>query len=262
MIRQETDLLIQVEPIVRKAGDILLSYYGSDLTRRIKKLGGFVTEADIASEQYLMEQLAAIFPGVGFWAEESGSSCTGDYCWVIDPLDGTTNFSQNLPYFCISVALTYREIPQLAIVYRPLLNELFYAQRGKGAFLNGAPIKVSKPADLGRSILVVGLPYVDSKRFIPMIDTIRRIAPRAFAFRHFGAAALDQAYVACGRFDAVFFEDLAWWDVAAGMLLIQEAGGKVTDFEGNAIDASYKSFVASSEHIHALLQKMLQSHES
>lgn len=249
-----------IEQIVRGAGTTLLSYFNTPLTRKEKEAGGFVTEADLASEQYLIDRLQHIIPGAAFWAEESGKDGNdNDYCWVIDPLDGTTNFAHGLPYFCISVALTYRGVPQCGAIYQPLLNEFFYAQDGHGAFLNDIAIHVSRPQGLEECVLVVGLPYREDERFAPSIESIGRIAPHAFAFRHFGAAALDLAYVACGRFDAIFLENLSWWDIAAGILLIQEAGGVVTDFSGKLVRDDYKSCVAASEPIHKVLREMLHS---
>ncbi len=256
----QTDICKAVEPIIRNAGDILLSYFHNytTLTCREKEAHGFVTEADEASEEYLINELAKLSPDIAFFAEESGKRGEGDYCWVIDPLDGTTNFAHGLPYFCISVALTHKNIPVWGAVFQPLTNEFFYAQRGKGAFRNGAQMRVSRPEGLQKSLVVVGLPYAKNESFLQLLEKIRVIAPKTYAFRHLGAVALDQAYVASGRLDGLFFRDLAWWDVAAGMLLIQEAGGKVSDFAGKAIDPDYTSFVAAGQPIYQKLFALLQ----
>ena len=237
-----------LEPIVRQAGVILLSYYGKVLTRQEKKNHGFVTEADYASENYLIDQLAKVLPEASFFAEESGRSGGNDYCWVIDPLDGTTNFAYKLPYFCISVALTYKGKAEVGIVYQPLTNELFFAEQGKGAFFNGERIRVSLPKCFNNSLVAMGLPCQFLKR--KQLLKAEQIAQQAYGVRHFGSIALDLAYVACGRMDGVFFAYLAWWDVAAGMLLIEQAGGIVTDFSGQPVLEDCVSCIAGSKMVH------------
>ncbi len=250
-------LLLQIEPIVRQAGDILLSYFGGKLERKMKDGNSWVTQADLESEKFLISEIGKAFPGTAFFAEESGVSGQGDYCWVIDPLDGTTNFVQGLPYFCISVALTYQNKPIFGVVYRPLLNEFFHAYQGQGAYLNDVRIHI-KQQELDKSVLVVGLPYAKTKRYSKIVDSLGAIAPHAYAFRHFGAAALDLAYVARGSLDGVFLIDLGWWDVAAGMILIQEAGGFVTDFTGKPVNQDFTTFVAGGQKIHAQLIGLLK----
>src|SRR5262249_50711623 len=146
------------------------------------------------------------------------------------------------PYFCISVALTYNDEPVWAGVYQPITKEFFYAAKGKGAFLNEKPIRVSQTDSLKKSIIAIGIPYAKTPEFKQVIKGLDRVAPVTDAIRHMGAAALDQAYVAAGRFDGVFFEQLGWWDIAAGMLLIQEAGGIVTTFEGGKVDRQWVSY--------------------
>ena len=222
-----------VEPLIRKAGDILLSYFGKNNLRSNEKAGnnGSVTEADLHSEQFLIESLRTVFPETSFFAEESGISGDSDYCWVIDPLDGTTNFEHRIPYFCISIALTYKQVPQFAMVYQPLQDELFCAYRGAGALCNGVPISVSGKS-VDRAIVVVGLPYEKTERCNCLFQLARRVVSEVYAVRHFGAVALDMAYLARGSVDGLFLIDLGWWDIAASMLLIEEAGGKVADFQG------------------------------
>jgi myo-inositol-1(or 4)-monophosphatase len=249
-----------LELIMRAAGDIVLSYMSQaqQLTRMHKEGNGFATQADIASEEFLIEQLHKLLPEAGFIAEESGSSNTNSSLqWVIDPLDGTTNFSQGLPYFCISVALTKDSVPIIAAIYQPLLNEFFYAQQGKGAWLNGQRIQVSTATKLEDAVVAVGLSYLRRPRG-PLLGVLSTIAKKTFAVRNFGAAALDLAYVACGRLDGVFFTHLSWWDVAAGILLIQQAGGQISDFSGESITPSYVSCVAGSPIIYQGLIKELK----
>jgi len=252
-------LLKTVEPIVRNAGDILLSYFGNDDLKREEKEGkGSVTEADMHSERYLIAELTKAFPETSFIAEESGESGQGEYCWVIDPLDGTTNFERGLPYFCISVALTYKGAPLFGIVYQPLLNELFHAYKGKGAFCNGKRLQVTSKQALEGSVLVIGLPYAKTERYQQLVRSLQDLAVQVYAFRFFGAAALDLAYVACAGLEGVLFVDLGWWDVAAGMLLVQESGGLVTDFEGSEVTSSFTSLIAAGKPVHEKLKKVLK----
>lgn len=248
------NLAQSVEPIIRKAGEILLSYYQKQLTWKEKEDKGFVTEADIASERYLIDSLKSIISEASFFAEESGKSGpkSSEYCWVIDPLDGTTNFAYGIPHFCISIALTHLHKPVFGMIYVPITNELFYAQKGKGAFLNGTKIHVSQRS-LQKSLLLVGLPYTKGETFLSVMRHLEMVSKHTYAFRHFGAIAIDQAYLACGRADGLFFEDLAWWDIAAGILLIQEAGGRVTTYQNQEVTPTYRSYVAAHETLHARL---------
>ncbi len=246
-----------LEKIMIRAGDLLLDYFNNGFTSKIKSGGGLVTNADIATEQFLKSELGALVPGAAFYAEESGRSGTGDYCWVIDPLDGTNNFAHKLPYFCISVALTYRGIAQVGAIYQPLMKELFYAQRGGGAYLNGTTTKISATRSLEQSMLLIGLPYAKDATYNRLLEKVQVLGPKSFAIRHMGAAALDCAYVASGRLDGLFLANLAWWDVAAGVLLMEEAGGMVTDFEGKLIDENYRSLVAGGPSVYQELRKLL-----
>ena len=148
------DLLSRVEPIVKQAGDILRSYFtqARSLKRQVKNGAGFVTEADLASEKFLIEKLSQVLPQADFCAEESGVSGNGDYCWVIDPLDGTTNFAHGVPHFCISVALAYKNQSICGAIYQPLLDEFFWAEQGKGAWLNGKKIEVTQLINLAQKM--------------------------------------------------------------------------------------------------------------
>lgn len=250
----QADLQHKVEPIVRKAGEILLSYFQKQLVWKDKGSHGFVTEADLAVEDFLIKSLELLIPGVDFFAEESGERNNGsDYCWVIDPLDGTTNFAYGLPYFCISVALTYKQKPVFGMIYQPLLDELFYAERAKGAFLNGQRIKIAESRPMEKTLLMVGFPYSKGEEFVHVLQYLEKISKQTYAFRHLGAIALDLAYTACGRSDGIFFEGLGWWDVAAGTILIQEAGGMATTYSGGPITPEYESYVAANQRLHTQL---------
>lgn len=248
----------RLETIIKKAGKILLSYFGTQLSWNEKERFGFVTEADLASEKFLIEELGKLLPEAAFFAEESGQSGSGDYCWVIDPLDGTTNFAHQVPYFCISVALTYKERPIIAAIYQPLTDEFFYAEQGKGAFLNGSKMSVTGQQELAKSMVVIALPYAKNRQFKDLLDDMQRISPKTYAVRYFGAAALDLAFVAAGRLDGAFFEGLSWWDAAAGMVLIEESGGLVTNFDGGKIDPKYRSLVAANRYMHEKLLLLLK----
>ena len=214
---QYQDMREHLQDCIRQAGALAMSYYGNPLTLILKK-DGFATQADIAVEQFLMQQLGTILPEASFYAEESGQS--GDhhdgYCWVIDPIDGTTNFARGIPYFCISVALTFNGEPVLGIIYQPVLDELFYAQQSGGAWLNG--VRLSKPADKQGMKLVIA----------SLWSSGRKSVKRGYTLRYFGAAALDCAYLASGKLDGLEFGGVAWWDIAAGILLLKEAGLPVT----------------------------------
>jgi len=246
-----------LESILRQAGEILLDYFNTDFTVKKKPQAGLVTDADFASEKFIKAALADLVPGAAMLAEESGQSGSSDYCWVIDPLDGTNNFAHGLPYFCVSIALTYKGVPQIGGIYQPLLKELFYAQKNGGATLNGRPTKVSALPDLSESTILVGLPYAKDEAYKNILSKLQIIGPDSYSIRHMGAAALDCAYVASGRLDAVFFANLKWWDAAAGVLLIQEAGGIATDFNGQPVDKDYRSFVAANPDLHAQLRQIL-----
>ncbi len=246
---EHIDIIKSVEPIIRHAGSILLSYYQQPCSKSLKADSSIVTQADLESEAYLIKQLAQILPEASFFAEESGKSGDNDYCWVIDPLDGTTNFFQGLHHFCISVALTHNGTPIFGMVYQPLKDELFYAQQGKGAFLNGKKISMPTPEN-NKGIFVVGVPFMKEPYIGQFVKDMQCVSTQAHTLRIFGAIALDQAYVACGRIHGVVFRRFGWWDIAAGMLLIKEAGGIVTDFSGNEVTAGYTSFVGAHGLIH------------
>ena len=250
-------MIDKIEIIVREAGDILLSYFGKALTRNMKPDASFVTEADLASEEYLVKKLTELLPEAAVWGEETGKHGNGDYCWVIDPLDGTTNFAQGLPHFCISVALTLKDEPILGVIYAPYLNEMFIASED-GATLNGKPIHVADKNNLRDSFLIACLPYPEYEDYGQMIEKICLLLKKGYGFRILGAAALDIAYVACGRGDSIAFGGLKWWDVAAGKVLIEKAGGKVMDFEGGVVDKEFRTFVAGNELLCRELLKIIE----
>lgn len=248
----------ELEPIMRGAGELLLSFYGKKLKKTIKPKNGFATEADIASEQFLIAELKKLLPEASFYAEESGKSGSdSDYCWVIDPLDGTTDFAHQIPYWCISVALTHNTTPIMGAIYAPMQDEYFYAQQGKGAWCNGKPIQVSEPEKFSDALIGIGVPYATDER-LPVVKLAQKVVRQAFGVRYFGSIALDLANLASGRLDGVVLMHLAWWDVAAGIVILEEAGGKITDFEGNSLDPDYKTAFAGGKLVYTNLMNLVK----
>lgn len=248
-----------VERIIKQAGAIQLAYFKKALSleRHEKNGAGIVTQADLESERFLIQELGKLIPGADFYAEESGVSGNGEYRWVIDPLDGTTNFAHGLPHFCISIALTHHNEVVFGMIYQPVLDELFWAEKGQGAWLNGVKLQVSVADSLSKSLVVVVIPYSGFPYSQEFFTTMCSIVPTVYSFRHLGACALDLAYVAAGRLDGIFFAGLAWWDFAAGQLLIKEAGGIVTDFNRKPISITSQSCVAGGGRVHEDLTKLL-----
>ena len=202
-----------------------------------KKANDFVTEVDHAAEQAIIETLMAAYPGHGIWAEESGrehGAKDSEFVWIIDPLDGTTNFIHGLPIYCVSIALAVKGKVEQAVVFDPTRNDLFTATKGRGAFLNDRRLRVSKRTDLQQALVSTGFPYRMGDHFNQYLQLMGEVMQRTAGLRRPGAAALDLAYVAAGYTDAFFEKGLQPWDVAAGSLLVTEAGGLVGNFTGEA----------------------------
>lgn len=218
---------------VREAGELQRAYFRSErLTIDTKSnVSDVVTQVDRECEALLMSRIAEHFPGHAVLGEESGMHAVeSDYQWVIDPLDGTNNYSQGLPVFCISVGLKYKGVTTLGVVYAPYFDELFTAIRGEGAYLNGRPIHVSSKNELNRSVLGTGFPYDKDVHPLNNADNLSRILPHIRGVRRMGAAAYDLACVSAGFLDAYWELGLQEWDVCAGFLLVEEAGGIVRPF--------------------------------
>ncbi|MFQ5442524.1 MAG: inositol monophosphatase family protein [Thermodesulfobacteriota bacterium] len=210
-----------------------------------------VTEMDRRSEALLISEIKRRFPGHGVLTEESeGLESASGKRWIIDPLDGTTNYSHGFPVFCVSVAFEESAGVVSGVVYNPMLDELFTAQRGRGAALNGKKILVSKTASLGASLLATGFPYDLRTSKKNNFDHFKNFSLRAQAIRRAGAAALDLCYVAAGRFDGFWEMKLSAWDTAAASLIVTEAGGRVTDFKGNEFSNYQPECLASNGLIH------------
>jgi myo-inositol-1(or 4)-monophosphatase len=223
--------------------------------RRIEHKGGYatnlVTEIDKKSEEIIINKIKKHYPGHDFLGEESGyAKINSDYRWIIDPLDGTTNYAHGLPIFSVTIGLEYKNEIVLGVVYNPSLDELFTAEKGKGAWLNKKRIRVSKMKKLIESLVVTGFPYTINQNPEPEVTHFRNFIVESQAVRRLGSAALDLAYVACGRFDGFWEGTLNAWDMSAGVLLVTEAGGKWTDYEGKSSTVYTKQVLATNGLIH------------
>jgi myo-inositol-1(or 4)-monophosphatase len=220
----------------RRAGAIInrAAFDGTALAVRSKQANDFVTQVDQAAENAIIDIVRRAYPAHAILAEESGAtaSASADYRWVIDPLDGTTNFIHGFPQYCVSIALQHRGVTSHAVVYDPSRNELFTASRGGGAFLNERRMRVTRCPHLKEALLGTGFPFKELSRLDLYVRQLRTMMTTTAGVRRAGAAALDLAYVAAGRLDAFWEMGLSPWDMAAGALLIQEAGGLVGDFAG------------------------------
>lgn len=245
----------------RQAGAYLKEHSGKakQIDRKLGQETNLVTEIDRGSEAIVIERITKDFPGHTFLGEESGDHRNvSDYKWVIDPLDGTTNFTHGLPIFCVSIALEYKNEVLLGVIYDPNLDELFTAEKGKGAFLNGRPIRVSQTDTLIDSLLVTGFPYDIKDNPLHAVEHFENFLKVSQAVRRLGSAALDLCYTAAGRFDGFWEVRLNSWDMAAGVLIVQEAGGRWTDFEGNKSTIYIPQMLATNGIIHDQMVEVLQ----
>lgn len=242
----------------RGAG-VLKSHFGRITNVQKKSAIDLVTEADTAAEAIIIETIQAQFSDHRILAEESGlSKGSADNMWIIDPLDGTTNFAHQLAIFGISIAFALRGEIAVGVVLNPMSGELFTATSGKGAFLNGKPIKVSTTRRVSDSLLVTGFPYDLRDFFNPIMLRYRNCLKASRGVRRLGSAALDLCFVACGRFEAFWEQNLKPWDIAAGWLLVKEAGGVVTDYSNNPLTIDKKEILATNGLIHAEMLSLLK----
>lgn len=205
----------------------------SDRHTQLKKRNDLVTEFDWSSEQIIVDMIQTHFPTHRFMTEESGDiEGSEDYCWIIDPIDGTTNFARGVPHFAISIAMKYQDHMEVGVIYDPMRDEMFYAQRNRGAFLNGQAIQVSGHPHIQSALLGTGFPCKEATWVAPYMRCFEAIFPKSLGMRRAGAAALDLAYVACGRLDGFWEFDLNLWDIAAAQVIIAEAGGILVDCHG------------------------------
>ena len=219
----------------RRAGSIInrAALDGGGLEVRSKRMNDFVTKVDHAAEEAIIEIVRKAYPDHAVLAEESGETAgRAEYQWIIDPLDGTTNFIHGFPQYCVSIAIRHRDALAHGVIYDPNKNELFTASKGRGAFLNDRRMRVSKCLRLADALVGTGFPFKEMERVDQYAKQLRAIMTTSAGIRRAGAAALDLAYVACGRLDAFWELGLSKWDMAAGALMIQEAGGLVADLRG------------------------------
>jgi myo-inositol-1(or 4)-monophosphatase len=262
------------------AGRIHLAYFRQD--PRVEKKGpiDLVTAADVAAEQSFRSLISDRFPSHAVLGEEAGASGLSEaagasglseaagagratpaaarWRWIIDPLDGTTNFAHGLAFFCVSIALEVDGRTELAVVYDPVGKELFSAERGRGAWLNGEPLRVSNRNVLVDALLCTGFPYSIREEQARQVDVFAGVLGRARAVRRLGSAALDLSYVAAGRFDGFWEEQLHAWDIAAGVLIVEEAGGRVTGYDDEPIDLFAGRIVASNGPVHGAMLDVIR----
>jgi len=239
----------------------VLNHYLGNLTN-VRKKGpiDLVTEADIESEKVIIQTVRTRYPDHEFMAEESrlSRSVPSDYQWIVDPLDGTTNFTHQIPLFCVSIAFAVNGKVMVGVVLNPVSGELFTAVREKGATLNGNPIHVSDEKNISESLLVTGFPYNIAQDIEPTMGRFKNCLHAAQGIRRLGSAALDLCFVACGRFEGFWEENLKPWDTAAGYLIAEEAGARVTDFSGNPYTIDQKEILATNRLVHQEMQSLLE----
>lgn len=220
-----------------------------------KRQNDFVTEIDIKAEREIISMLQRSYPNHGIIAEETGHQEGDDYTWIIDPLDGTTNFIHGFPHFAVSIALVHKKRVEQAVIYNPISQELFTASRGEGAWLNNKRLRVSQRRSLDGALLGTGFPFLQDHNYDLYMKTLQAFMEKTAGIRRPGAASLDLAYVAAGRMDGFWEMDLKPWDIAAGALLVREAGGLVGEFDGGSEWLKTGNIVAASPKVyHNMLQ--------
>jgi myo-inositol-1(or 4)-monophosphatase len=244
---------------VKDAGKILLAHFSSVKQVKRKSQGNLVTDVDILSEKLLISFLKKEYPSFGIISEESNPSTSVDgYTWVIDPLDGTNNYTYGIPFFCVNVALVRDEDIMLGVTYDPMRNELFQAQRRKGSYLNESRIRISKLNSLQKSLVGLDLGYSQDMGQ-NMLETVNRLWGHVHCVRLMGSSSLGMAYVACGRVSLYFHRYLFPWDIASGLLLVREAGGEVVNWQGERAGFKDTELVASNLKLqHEFLNNFVQ----
>jgi myo-inositol-1(or 4)-monophosphatase len=255
-----TELCPHVIKLAKEAGDFIRTEGKSFDPAKIEHKGvnDMVSYVDKTAEEQLVAGLRQLWPDAGYITEEGTVQETHEvYNWVIDPLDGTTNFIHGLPVFCVSVALMERDEVILGVVYEINRDECFYATKGGGAFLNGTPLRVTSIPQLQDSLICTGYPYTDFGQLQPYLQLLGAFMGKSHGVRRLGSAAADLAYVAAGRFEGFFEFNLKPWDVAAGVLLVQEAGGSVSKFNGHGDPVFGKETLATNGHIHGEMSRLI-----
>jgi len=243
---------------VLEAGKILRRGFRQKKVYQNKGAIDLVTEWDLKSQDAVVSRLRTQFPGHDYLVEEAGiKRKSSAFCWVLDPLDGTTNFVHGFPFYCISLALMKKEELLLGIVHNPELKETYWALRGRGAFCNGKPLQVSSVKEISQSLLATGFPYDILSTYPPIIKRFQRVLTQVQGVRRPGSAALDLCWVARGIFDGFWEQNLKPWDTAAGVLIVQEAGGQVSDFTGRSYHIFKKQILATNSRIHRPMIRLL-----
>lgn len=241
------------------AGDLIKSrFQGTFVIENKEGINNLVTEVDKLAEERIISIICSHFPDHTIISEETGTiDHQSEYQWIIDPIDGTVNFAHGIPLCCVSIALKKGPDLVLGAVYNPMMNELFFAERGKGALLNDQPIHVSRKSDFSRACLVTGFPYQWPEAKEHPIKVFERFIMQGLPVRRLGSAAIDLCWVACGRFDGFWEYNLNAWDVAAGYLIIEEAGGKITNFSNEPYDVFDKQTLATNGLIHDEMLRLI-----
>lgn len=262
-----SELLTAMIEAARVAGERLREDFAALAGLEVKYKNGPgdpFSEADLRAEATVKAMLAKARPAYGFLGEEGGVTEGEDpeHVWVVDPLDGTLNFVRGVPFFAVNIALARAGEVTAGVTYIPMMGEMFWADGGGGAFLNGDPIRVSKVTRLEDAVVAIGIPFAGKPRHAQFAHEIAQLTPRVANVRRLGAAAVDAAYVACGRFDAYWEQSLSPWDMAAGAVIVREAGGVVTDTLGRPLDIMGDNVLNCTPGIHAALIEVLQPIDS
>ena len=259
----QSALLKVMSDAARKAARGLNRDFGELAELQVSRKGAadFVSAADIKAEQSLFESLTKARPGYSFLGEERGliEGTDKTHTWIVDPLDGTTNFLHAIPHFAINIALQREGVVVAAVTYNPVTNDLFWAEKGKGAFVNDRRLRVAARQRMDEAVLATGIPFLGHGQHARFLKELHQISQRVAGVRRFGAAALDLAWVAAGRMDGFWERDLSAWDLAAGVLLVTEAGGKVTTAEGGDDVLAAGSVCAANLDLHPLILERLRA---
>jgi myo-inositol-1(or 4)-monophosphatase len=258
MTEKLKEVLLQA---TKEAGAIIQQYFqGSFQVDNKEGINNLVTEVDNHSEKRIIEIIREHFPDHSIISEEAGELIQDSpYQWIIDPIDGTVNFAHGIPLCCVSIGLKFGDDLLLGTVYNPMMNELFFAEKGKGAYLNDRKISVSHKTDFRKACLVTGFPYKWPNSTEHPIRVFERFILEGLPVRRLGSAAIDLCWVACGRFDGFWEYNLSSWDVAAGYLIVQEAGGVITNFDGEPYSVFDKQTLATNGHIHENMLQLIRN---
>jgi myo-inositol-1(or 4)-monophosphatase len=246
---------------IHAGADLLRHYFEGTFEIQSKdSLNNLVTEVDKKAEEAIIDVIRVEFPEHFILSEEAGEMSTGsEYKWIIDPIDGTVNFAHGIPICCISIGLEHNGVMMLGAVFNPFMNELFFAERGKGAFLNNRPLKVSNNNQMESACLVTGFPYRWVEVHMDPISVFERFIRMGLPVRRLGSAAIDLCWVAAGRFDGFWEYNLNPWDIAAGYLIIEEAGGRISNFNGDPYSVYDKQTLATNGKIHEAMLKIINT---